>query len=105
MGKYELEHAELDVDGQTPLLYVQCYEGHTATYFLKEVLNFLKKQELIKSFNVFEYQGFVEGEVDIIHKLNIGYDSEKTYLETVPIEEYIDENYKDIEYFLQNRLS
>jgi hypothetical protein len=103
MEKYQIENIDLGLDGTTPVAYIECYNGFSKQYFLREILNFLKKEGLIKSYEVGDYKGELYGEVDKIHIIDKGLDSEVKSIETIPVFEYIDENYDDVEWFLDQR--
>jgi hypothetical protein len=101
--KKQIESIELGIEKMTPTIYIECECGFSKQYYLREVLNFLKKEEILKSYNIGEYQGELYGEVDKIHILDKGKETERIIIETIPIFEYVDENYEDIEWFLKNR--
>lgn len=98
-----IENIETIIEKNTIKFYIECECGHTGTYFAKEILNYLVKEELIKGYDIGVYQNEAHGDIDLIHKFDIGLDTEKTTIETLTFDEFVDENYDLFELFLKQK--
>jgi hypothetical protein len=101
--KKQIELIEIFQEKNIVKFHIECDCGFTQDYYAREVLNFFKDNDILKSYDIGVLDEEYYGEVDLIHWFDKGLDTEKRTIEVLKLDEFVDENYSLFEWFLEQR--